>query len=110
MTVYYSYSGQPYLVMDYEDLKKLPSQVTQIKPPEGIYAPYYFDENQGVWIGSSKQEFEEKLPKEISVNNEFLISQLAIKVATQENQISQLKAIIGDLTLEVAQLKGGASG
>ncbi|AAX91381.1 tail fiber protein [Staphylococcus phage EW] len=110
MTVYYSYNGQPYLVMDYEDLKKLPSQVTQIKPPEGIYAPYYFDENQGAWIGSTKQEFEEKLPKDTAVNNDLLISQLTAKVALQESQITQLKGLVSQLTLEIAQLKGGASG
>ncbi|WP_274316349.1 hypothetical protein [Staphylococcus hyicus] len=110
MTVYYSYSGQPYLVMDYDDLKKLPSQVTQIKPPEGIYAPYHFDENEGVWIGSTKQEFEKNLPKDEAVNNDLLISQLTVKVALQDNQITQLKGLVSQLTLEIAQLKGGASG
>ncbi|PTH63895.1 hypothetical protein BU583_01385 [Staphylococcus agnetis] len=110
--VYNVHNGQPFLVVKNEEGENVypEFEYTEVPVPEGVYLPAFFDVYKNQWIGSTKEEFEKTLTKETSVNKDLLISQLTIKVATQESEITQLKSLIGNLTLEVAQLKGGAMG
>lgn len=45
----YDYEGRPYLIENENDF---PEKCTTIKPPEGIWEPFYFDEDNQKWIGS----------------------------------------------------------
>ncbi|MCE3022532.1 hypothetical protein [Staphylococcus pasteuri] len=114
--VYYSYTGKPYLVIDATDLRNLPKKVTQIKPPEGIYEPYQFDEVEEVWIGSSKEEFEKNLANEQSDNTEsvkdekdLVIEDLTEQLANTHTEINTLRESVMDLTEQVANIQGGTT-
>lgn len=112
--IYYSYTGKPYLVMDVTDLRTLPKKVTQIKPPEGIYEPYQFDEVEEVWIGATKEEFEKNLaneqndvPENIIDEKDLIIEDLTEQLANTHTEIKNLRDSVMDLTEQVANIQGG---
>ncbi len=64
MKIVYLYDGTPYLVYKDEDGEyQYPNdEWTEVPPPEGIYSPFYFNGNE--WIGSTREEWLESLPKD----------------------------------------------
>lgn len=80
---------------------------TEQAPPEGIYAPFYYDGQK--WIGQSKEEFEKTLPNEEPVVDEKdkLIADLAIQVANMNKELEENNTLMSDLLVKVAQIQGG---
>lgn len=80
---------------------------TEQAPPEGIYAPFYYDGQK--WIGQSKEDFEEALPEQEPVFDEKdeLIADLAIQVANMSQELEENNSLISDLLVKVAQIQGG---
>ena len=60
----YLYDGTPYLAFKNEDgeYQYPDDEWTEVPPPEGIYSPFYFNGNE--WIGSTREEWIESLPKD----------------------------------------------
>ena len=58
------YDGTPYLAfINDEGEYDYPEEAwTEVTPPEGIYSPFYFNGNE--WIGSTREEWLESLPKD----------------------------------------------
>lgn len=52
----WDYNGKPYLITNGEDM---PENCTNIRPPEGIWEPFYFDTERQVWIGSEPHRNDE---------------------------------------------------
>lgn len=78
--------------------------------PEGLYQPVYFDVDQQKWVGSTKEEFEKTIKRPIDKSEkDLLLSQLTIQVATQKSEVVTLQKTVGELALQLAQLKGASS-
>lgn len=110
--VYNVDNGTPFPVVKNEEGESVypEFEYTSEPVPEGLYQPIYFDESQQKWIGSSKEEFEKTIAKPTDKSEkDLLISQLAVQVATQQSKITTLEKTIGELTLQLAQLKGAES-
>lgn len=80
---------------------------TEIKPPDGIYAPIYFDGEN--WVGQSKDDFEKSIePTEIEPDEkDMIITDLTEQVAQTNAEITNLKTAFVDLTEQVATIQGG---
>lgn len=110
--VYNIDNGEPFpVVKNEEDESVYPEFEYTTEPvPEGLYQPVYFDVDQQKWIGSTKEEFEKTITRPIDKSEkDLLISQLAVQVATQQSKITTLEKTIGEMALQLAQLKGASS-
>lgn len=66
---------------------------TEQAPPEGIYAPFYYDGQK--WIGQSKEDFEKGLEPQ------------PVEIDEKDNAITELTSLVVDLTEEVSTLQLG---
>ena len=110
MKVVYLYDGTPYLAFKNEEGEyQYPvDEWTEVSPPEGIYSPFYFDGNE--WIGSTREEWLESLPKDEPVNPseiDFLNAQLISNDIEHNTKIKELQQDIANLTAELLKIKGG---
>ncbi|OLS06485.1 hypothetical protein AUK68_06945 [Staphylococcus epidermidis] len=82
---------------------------TEQAPPEGIYAPFYYDGQK--WIGQSKEDFEKTLPKEDVVIDEKdeIIVDLTSQLAETKSKVENMEQAFMDLTEQVASIQGGSS-
>ena len=102
---------------------------TDIAPTPDLYEPMYFDGNE--WIGSTKEEYEESVPKEeISQpstselmmastqmqiaessfqlrDTQKQLAQSMLDVAEKDKRIEQLEEQQAKILLELAEMKGG---
>ncbi|PTI20876.1 hypothetical protein [Staphylococcus warneri] len=78
---------------------------TEQAPPEGIYAPFYYDGQK--WIGQSKEDFEKTLPKEEPDVDEkdLAISQLTSTVAELTNQVELLQTGMAQIIEQHANIE-----
>ena len=110
MKAVYLYDGTPCLVYkDEEGEYQYPNdEWTEVSPPEGIYSPFYFNGNE--WIGSTREEWLESLPKDEPVNPseiDFLNAQLISNDIEHNAKIKELQQDIANLTAELLKIKGG---
>ena len=66
---------------------------TEQAPPEGIYAPFYYDGQK--WVGQSKEDFEKGLEPQ------------PVEIDEKDNAIAELTSLVVDLTEEVSTLQLG---
>ena len=100
------YDGTPYLAsLNNEGEYDYPNdEWTDVAPPEGIYSPFYFNGNE--WIGSTKEEYEESLPKEeISQPSasELMMASTQMQVAESSFQLRDTQKQLAQSMLEGAE-------
>lgn len=110
MKVVYLLDGTPFIVeLNDEGEYVYPNdEWTEVSPPEGIYSPFYFNGNE--WIGSTREEWLESLPKDEPVNpseTDFLNAQLISNDIEHNAKIKELQQDIANLTTELLAIKGG---
>ena len=123
MKIVYLYDGKPYIVYkDEEGEYQYPNdEWTEVKPPEGIYSPFYFNGNE--WVGTSKEEWElnnitdptpndlklmvSNLQKQLVMSN-LNMSKMSQVNMTQTNDIKELKEQLANVVLELTKLKNGS--
>ena len=110
MKIVYLYDGTPCMVYKDEDGEfQYPNdEWTEVSPPEGIYSPFYFNGNE--WIGSTREEWLESLPKDEPVNPseiDFLNAQLISNDIEHNAKIKELQQDIANLATELLAIKGG---
>lgn len=97
------YDGTPYLAFKNEEGEyDYPEEAwTEVAPPEGIYSPFYFNGNE--WIGSTKEEFEESLPKEEPIQpsaSELMMASTQMQVAESSFQLRDTQKQLAQSILE----------
>ena len=97
------YDGTPYLAsLNNEGEYDYPNdEWTEVAPPEGIYSPFYFNGNE--WVGSTKEEYEESLPKEeISQPSasELMMASTQMQVAESSFQLRDTQKQLAQSMLE----------
>ena len=100
------YDGTPYLAsLNNEGEYDYPNdEWTEVAPPEGIYSPFYFNGNE--WIGSTKEEYEESLPKEEIPQpsaSELMMASTQIQVAESSFQLRDTQKQLAQSVLEGAE-------
>lgn len=100
------YDGTPYLAFVNEEGEyDYPEEAwTEIAPPEGIYSPFYFNGNE--WVGSTKEEFEESLPKEEPIQpsaSELMMASTQMQVAESSFQLRDTQKKLAQSILESAE-------
>lgn len=109
--VYLWKNGQQVIVEKNEDDEYIypDEKWTEQSPPDGIYAPFYYDGQK--WIGQTKEEFEKTLTDNLPLeeSKDKIISDLALKLAETQTEMSSLKEDVANLTLLVANLTGGTA-
>lgn len=103
------YDGTPFLAQRGEDGEyQYPEETwTETPPPEGIYSPFYFDGNK--WVGATKEEWLENLPKDdpyIPTSGQVQMAQTQLQLAKTAVQVRQTQNQLADAMLEIAKLKG----
>src|SRR5699024_5300370 len=102
----YLYDGTPYLAFKNEEGEyQYPEEAwTEIAPPEGIYSPFYYDGNE--WIGATKEEYEESLPKEEIPQpsaSELMMASTQMQVAESSFQLRDTQKQLAQSMLEGAE-------
>src|SRR5699024_2197596 len=113
MKIVYLYDGTPYMVYKNEEGEyQYPNdEWTEVSPPEGIYSPFYFNGNE--WIGSTREEWLETLPKEEETENDKPDELDALNIQLIKNdlehtkEIQALKQDIVNLTKQMLGSEGG---
>ncbi|WP_347099593.1 hypothetical protein [Staphylococcus ureilyticus] len=100
------YDGTPYLAFRNEDGEyDYPNdEWTEVAPPEGIYSPFYFNGNE--WVGATKEEYEESLPKgEISQpsTSELMMASTQMQIAESSFQLRDTQKQLAQSMLDVAE-------
>ena len=100
------YDGTPYLafVNDEGEYDYPEESWTEVAPPEGIYSPFYFNGNE--WIGSTKEEYEESLPKEEIPQpsaSELMMASTQMQVAESSFQLRDTQKQLAQSMLEGAE-------
>lgn len=116
----WGYDGKPYLIMDNEDM---PERCTNIRPPEGIWEPFYFDVEKQVWIGSEPHKKDEdnttgetttvppvkpSLPDpmmKVLAQSNMTIAKQATLIKDLEEQKEILNQLLAKSYLETARIK-----
>ncbi|HEC2226260.1 TPA: hypothetical protein R1966_001457 [Staphylococcus delphini] len=103
----YLYDGTSYLVFrDIDGEYKYPTEDpwTEVKPPEGIYQPFYFDGDK--WIGATKEEWEKPLPETEEVEltmEEMMIAETQVAVAESTHQLKETQKMLAQTLLDNAE-------
>lgn len=102
----YLYDGTPYLAFKNEEGEyQYPEEAwTETPPPDGIYSPFYFNGNE--WIGATKEEYKESLPKEeISQpsTSELMMASTQIQVAESSFQLRDTQKKLAQSMLDIAE-------
>ena len=100
------YDGTPYLafVNDEGEYDYPEESWTEVTPPEGIYSPFYFNGNE--WVGSTKEEYEESLPKEETPQpstSEIMMASTQMQVAESSFQLRDTQKQLAQSMLVVAE-------
>lgn len=100
------FDGTPYLAFLKEDgeYDYPQDEWTEVAPPEGIYSPFYFNGNE--WIGSTKEEYKELLPKEETPEpstSEMMMASTQMQVAESSFQLRDTQKQLAQSMLEGAE-------
>lgn len=116
----YSYDGKPILVFHRDEL---PEKYTMIRPPEGIWEPFYFDEENQKWIGSEppvKDNEEDDSEEDVKpapppntpnpmmmaiANSNLVIAKQANTIKNLEEQKEILNQLLATSYLEMTKIK-----
>ena len=127
----YLYDGTPYLAFKNEEgeYQYPDDEWTEVSPPEGIYSPFYYNGNE--WVGSTREEWLESLPKDEPKPPDQSILQMAqtqmqiaessyqlrdtqkklansmLEIAEKDKRVDQLEKQQAEIMLELAEIKGG---
>ena len=106
MKVVYLYDGTPCLVYkDEEGEYQYPNdEWTEVPPPEGIYSPFYFNGNE--WIGSTREEWLESLPKDEDEEPDPSMIQMAqtqMQVAESSYQLRETQQKLAETMMDNAE-------
>ena len=83
---------------------------TDFMPPSNLYQPIQFSEETNEWIGATREEWVESLPKDEPVNpseTDLLNAQLITNDIEHNAKIKELQQDIANLTTELLTIKGG---
>ena len=102
----YLYDGTPFLAFEDEEGEyQYPEESwTEVAPPEGIYSPFYFNGNE--WVGATKEEHKESLPKEEIVQPsapELMMATTQMQVAESSFQLRDTQKKLAQSMLDVAE-------
>lgn len=100
------YDGTPYLAFRNEDgeYDYPKDEWTEVAPPDGIYSPFYFNGNE--WVGATKEEYEESLPKEETPQpstSEIMMASTQMQVAESSFQLRDTQKQLAQSMLDVAE-------
>ena len=100
------YDGTPYLAFtnDEGEYDYPEESWTEVAPPEGIYSPFYFNGNE--WVGATKEEYEELLPKEEAPQpstSELMMASTQMQVAESSFQLRDTQKQLAQSMLDVAE-------
>lgn len=100
------YTGEPYLAFKIDGEFQYPNdEWTDVRPPEGIYQPFYFNGNE--WIGSTKEEYEKSLIKEETASqpstSEMMMASTQMQVAESSFQLRDTQKQLAQSMLDVAE-------
>ena len=106
MKVVYLYDGTPYLVYKNEEGEyQYPNdEWTEVPPPEGIYSPFYFNGNE--WVGSTREEWLEGLPKDEDEEPDPSMIQMAqtqMQVAESSYQLRETQQKLAETMMDNAE-------
>ena len=109
MKVVYLYDGTPYLVYKNEEGEyQYPNdEWTEVSPPEGIYSPFYFNGNE--WIGSTREEWLESLPKDENGESQLpdpsmiQMAQTQMQVAESSYQLRETQQKLAETMMDNAE-------
>ena len=106
MKIVYLYDGTPYMAYkDEEGEYQYPDdEWTEIPPPEGIYSPFYFNGNE--WIGSTREEWLESLPKDEDEEPDPSMIQMAqtqMQVAESSYQLRETQQKLAETMMDNAE-------
>ena len=109
MKVVYLYDGTPYMVYkDEEGEYQYPNdEWTEVPPPEGIYSPFYFNGNE--WIGSTREEWLESLPKDENGESQLpdpsmiQMAQTQMQVAESSYQLRETQQKLAETMMDNAE-------
>ena len=106
MKIVYLYDGTPYMVYkDEEGEYQYPNdEWTEVSPPEGIYSPFYYNGNE--WVGSTREEWLESLPKDEDEEPDPSIIQMAqtqMQVAESSYQLRETQQKLAETMMDNAE-------
>ena len=109
MKLVYLYDGTPYMVYkDEEGEYQYPNdEWTEVSPPEGIYSPFYFNGNE--WIGSTREEWLESLPKDENGESQLpdpsmiQMAQTQMQVAESSYQLRETQQKLAETMMDNAE-------
>ena len=109
MKIVYLYDGTPYMVYkDEEGEYQYPNdEWTEVSPPEGIYSPFYFNGNE--WIGSTREEWLESLPKDENGESQLpdpsmiQMAQTQMQVAESSYQLRETQQKLAETMMDNAE-------
>ena len=109
MKIVYLYDGTPYMVYkDEEGEYQYPDdEWTEVSPPEGIYSPFYFNGNE--WIGSTREEWLESLPKDENGESQLpdpsmiQMAQTQMQVAESSYQLRETQQKLAETMMDNAE-------
>ena len=102
----YLYDGTPYLAFkDDEGEYQYPKdEWTEVPPPEGIYSPFYYNGNE--WVGSTREEWLESLPKDEDEEPDPSMIQMAqtqMQVAESSYQLRETQQKLAETMMDNAE-------
>ena len=106
MKIVYLLDGTPYMVYkDEEGEYQYPNdEWTEVSPPEGIYSPFYYNGNE--WIGSTREEWLESLPKDEPKPLDQSILQMAqtqMQIAESSYQLRETQQKLAETMMDNAE-------
>ena len=106
MKIVYLYDGTPYMVYkDEEGEYQYPNdEWTEVSPPEGIYSPFYYNGNE--WVGSTREEWLESLPKDEDEEPDPSMIQMAqtqMQVAESSYQLRETQQKLAETMMDNAE-------
>ena len=106
MKIVYLYDGTPYMVYkDEEGEYQYPNdEWTEVPPPEGIYSPFYYNGNE--WVGSTREEWLESLPKDEDEEPDPSMIQMAqtqMQVAESSYQLRETQQKLAETMMDNAE-------
>ena len=109
MKIVYLYDGTPYMVYKNEEgeYQYPDDEWTEVPPPEGIYSPFYFNGNE--WIGSTREEWLESLPKDENGESQLpdpsmiQMAQTQMQVAESSYQLRETQQKLAETMMDNAE-------
>ena len=109
MKIVYLYDGTPYMVYKNEEgeYQYPDDEWTEVKPPSGIYSPFYFNGNE--WIGSTREEWLESLPKDENGESQLpdpsmiQMAQTQMQVAESSYQLRETQQKLAETMMDNAE-------